>query len=230
MPTPAPLFALLSGAALLLGGAPPDAGPAAGARTPLTAPRPATPAERTAAAVAEVRRLGGAAMRTDEGFAGRWPARWSVTLDDRWTGGAAGLRHLRAIAGLRQVHITDNCPIPAAARTALLAGDYGEFSIERRSKAFLGVTFHANGAGGCQIVGVTPGSPAARAGLMRGDVIVQFGDAPIATAVDLLDAIRTHGTVGEATAVTFDRPNRKRRTLPVTLSRWPDRPRGDAKE
>ena len=224
MPAPAPLFALLSGAALLLGGAPPDAG--AGDRAPLIAPRPATKAERTAAAVAEVRRLGGAAMRTDEGFAGRWPARWAVTLDDRWTGGVEGLRHLRAIAGLQSVHLTDDCPLPEAARAALLAGEYGKFSVERRSKAFLGVMFQVDGAGGCQLDRVLPGGPAARAGLRPGDVIVQFGDAPIATPADLLDAIRTHGTVGEATAVTIDRPGPGRTVLSVTLSRWPDRPRG----
>ena len=231
MLTPAPLSALL-GAALLPGPfAPPDAGPDAAGRAPLTAPRPATSAERTAAAVAAVRRLGATAMNPDvfPGPAGREPALWAVTLDDRWTGGAGGLRHLRAIAGLSTVHLTDDCPLPAAAHGRLIAGEYGDFSVERRSKAFFGVQFSPGGAGGCRLEGVVPGGPAARAGLRRGDVVVQFGDAPIDTASDLLDAIRRHGTVGEAVPVTVFGPRRRRRVvLSVTPDRWPDLPRNDA--
>ncbi|MFH5804500.1 PDZ domain-containing protein [Alienimonas sp. DA493] len=192
------------------------------------------PTSITPLAIAEVRRHGAAVMRTEQFNRGFGPAlgggnraTWAITLDDRWTGGEEGLQHLRAIAGLAQVHLTDDCPIPEAARAGLIAGKYGDFSVERRGKAFLGVSFTTGGAGGCQIDRVTAGGPAARAGLRPGDVIVQFGDTPINTPAALLDAIREEGTVGEATPVTVVRPGGGEAVIPVTLARWPDRPLED---
>ena len=192
------------------------------------------PTTVTPLAIAEVRRQGAAVMRTDllnRGFGpafggGNRPA-WSITLDDRWTGGEAGLRYLRLIDNLRQVHLTDDCPIPENARRGLIAREYGTFAVERRGKAFLGVSFSTGGAGGCQIESVTAGGPASRAGLRPGDVIVRFGETPINTPAALLDAIREEGTVDEATPVTVLRPGRPRAVIPVTLSRWPDRPLTD---
>ena len=185
------------------------------------------PQALTKIAVAEVRRLGGVAMRNDPlgrrfgpGIGGQSRYNWAIILDDRWTGDADGLRHLRSIARLTQVYLTDDCPLPDGARAGLHAGRYGLFSVERRGKAFLGVSFNAGGAGGCQIDRATPGGPAARAGLRPGDVIVKFGETPILTPAALLDAIREEGEVGEATPVTILRPGRGEMTLPVTLTRW----------
>ncbi|QDT14320.1 PDZ domain-containing protein [Alienimonas californiensis] len=194
------------------------------------------PTSVTPLAIAEVRRNGAAVMRTDQfnrgfgpAFGGGNTATWSITLDDRWTGGEEGLQHLRSIAGLNQVHLTDDCPIPEAARAGMVAGKYGDFAVERRGKAFLGVSFPPNGSGGCQVDRVTAGGPASRAGLRPGDLIVQFGDTPINTPAALLDAIREEGEVGEATPVTVLRAGQKT-VIPVTLDRWPDRPLTDPDE
>ena len=183
------------------------------------------PAALTRLALREVRRLGGAVMRTDPfgGAAFGSPAiTYSVTLDDRWAGGERGLRHLRAIRRLTQVHLTDGCPLPDAARAALVAGAYGTFSVERRGRAFLGVSFSPTGGGGCRIDRATPGGPAALAGLRGGDLIVRFGETPIENPAALLDAIRETGELGEATPVTILRADVPL-TVPVTLARWPDR-------
>ena len=185
------------------------------------------PGALTKVAVAEVRRLGGVAMMNDPlgrgfgpGIGGRARYNWAITLDDRWAGGEEGLKHLRSIARLKQVYLTDDCPLPESARAGLHAGRYGLFSVERRGTAFLGVSFNAGGAGGCQIDRTTPGGPAARAGLRPGDVIVKFGETPILTPAALLDAIREEGEVGEAMPVTVLRPGRGELALPVTLTRW----------
>ncbi|NNJ27234.1 PDZ domain-containing protein [Alienimonas chondri] len=193
------------------------------------------PTTLTTVAIAEIRRHGAAVARTDlfnprfgPAFGGRVQPQWSIALDDRWTGGEAGLRHLRSIANLSQVHLTDDCPIPENARADLLAKKYGNFEVERRGKAFLGVSFGTAGAGGCRVDRVTAGGPAALAGLQPGDVIVQFGETPINTPTALLDAIREEGVVGEASDVTLLRFGEKDAiVVPVTLARWPDRPLTD---
>ena len=45
-----------------------------------------------------------------------------------------------------------------------------------------------------------PGSPAAKAGLKAGDVLVQFGDRPIKNLYDFTDALR-RSKVGDAVEV-----------------------------
>ena len=181
------------------------------------------PTAVTARAVGEVRRLGGAVMRPKRpgGFGG--DGGYSVTLDDRWAGGGDGLKHLRVIAGLTQVHLTDAAPLPPDARAGLLAGRYGNFSVERRGAAFLGVHYDPGlgAAGGCRIGGVTDGGPAALAGLRKGDRIVAFGDVEISTFAGLLNAIRETGEVGELTLVTVIRGGEPL-TVGVRLSRWRD--------
>jgi putative serine protease PepD len=57
---------------------------------------------------------------------------------------------------------------------------------------------------GAVVQGVTEGSPAERAGLLRGDIIVRIGDAPVAGFGDVFTAVRSHD-VGEAVAVVVVR-------------------------
>ena len=184
------------------------------------------PTAATTAAVAALRADGAAVMRhTIPGVIGQ--ATYSVTLDDRWAGGAAGLTALRDVARLGRVHVTDDA-LPEAARAALDAGEYGRFAVERRGKAFLGIQFDATVGDGCIIDNVTAGGPADRAGLRGGDEIVAFGGRDIAGPGSLLDAIREVGKLGEPTELKvrrFDLETRSRgpaETVRVTLSRWPD--------
>jgi putative serine protease PepD len=56
---------------------------------------------------------------------------------------------------------------------------------ERIERPFLGVTSSPNPLGGAEIQGVTPGGPAAGAGLHAGDVITRVNGAPISDPDDL---------------------------------------------
>ena len=141
-----------------------------------------------------------------------------VTLDDRWAGGDAGLHHLRRIDGLTNVYLTDRVPLSDGARADLQAGRYGPVQIELRGRAWLGVTFSSLGTG-CEIGGVEPGGPAAKAGLHRGDLIVGFDGRAIRSSSDLTEAIRTGVEVGEPVDVVVRR-GLGTATLPVRLERW----------
>jgi len=63
---------------------------------------------------------------------------------------------------------------------------------------------------------VRPGSPAAAAGLQEGDVVTRFDGAPVASATDLVSAVRKH-RVGDKVAVDLSRDG-KQRTVSVTLA------------
>ncbi len=60
---------------------------------------------------------------------------------------------------------------------------------------------------GVRFSDVRPGSPAAKAGLKAGDVLVQFGDKPILNLYDFTDALR-RSKVGEIVEVTVLRDGR----------------------
>ena len=68
---------------------------------------------------------------------------------------------------------------------------------------------------GVRVASVTDGSPAAKAGLQAGDVIVELAGQPVADLKGYAAALRAHQP-GEAVAVTFLR-GEERRTVTVTL-------------
>ena len=57
---------------------------------------------------------------------------------------------------------------------------------------------------GVRFSDVKPGSPAAKAGLKAGDILVQFGDKPIKNLYDFTDALR-RCKVGDVVEVTVVR-------------------------
>ena len=90
--------------------------------------------------------------------------------------------------------------------------------------AVLGAQVNAGwGGNGAQITGgkagVSPGGPAAVAGLQPGDVIVRFGGQPIGNANALLDAVRS-ATPGERVSVAFSRSG-QRHTATLRLGSAP---------
>jgi serine protease DegQ len=77
---------------------------------------------------------------------------------------------------------------------------------------------------GALVVDVVAGSPAARAGVKSGDVIVAIGDQQVETVEDMLLALRQHD-VGTAATVRVLREGRER-DLDVTLGAFPSQPSG----
>jgi S1-C subfamily serine protease len=65
---------------------------------------------------------------------------------------------------------------------------------------------------GVKFSDVKPGSPAAKAGLRAGDILVQFGDLPIKNLYDFTDALR-RSKVGDVVEVKVLREGK-----PVTAS------------
>lgn len=76
-----------------------------------------------------------------------------------------------------------------------------------------------NGSPGGLIASVQPGTPAARAGLRTGEVIVAFGGTPIDNPGDLIDALAA-AHPGQRIKLTVRRAS-KRLTLSVTLGKQP---------
>ena len=72
---------------------------------------------------------------------------------------------------------------------------------------------------GALVVQVEPGSPAAEAGVKQGDIIVQIGERPVDTEVDLFAYLRSRRP-GEQVDLVVDRDG-KELTLTVTLGERP---------
>ena len=68
---------------------------------------------------------------------------------------------------------------------------------------------------GVRFSDVRPGSPAAKAGLKAGDILVQFGDKPIHNLYDFTDALR-RSKVGQTVEVKVLRDGQPL-TVSVTL-------------
>jgi S1-C subfamily serine protease len=71
---------------------------------------------------------------------------------------------------------------------------------------------------GVRITGTVPGSPAEKAGLQAGDVIVKLGDKPIASMRDFSDALKAF-VPGEKVAVTYQRDGQTKTTETTLVAR-----------
>ena len=92
-------------------------------------------------------------------------------------------------------------------------------SVSGTSRGFLGVSITNAPNGGAQIASVSPGSPAASAGLKAGDVITQVNGQGVATAADAADAIGSMSPGTKAT-ITYQRGS-STNTVTVTLATTP---------
>lgn len=71
---------------------------------------------------------------------------------------------------------------------------------------------------GAEIRSTSPGSPAEKAGLKEGDIVVRVDDRVVDSGVGLIAAIRSHRVGDEVTLTVLDGPNGKERTVTLTLS------------
>jgi S1-C subfamily serine protease len=92
---------------------------------------------------------------------------------------------------------------------------------QRVTHAYLGVaTAAADNARGALVEDVTPGTPAAAAGLRTGDIIVAFGSTKIANANDLIESLAA-AQPGQKTTLVAIRGSDKLTTT-VTLGTQPE--------
>jgi putative serine protease PepD len=91
--------------------------------------------------------------------------------------------------------------------------------VPASSQGFLGVNIQNAPSGGAQVVAVTPGSPAAGAGLRVGDVITAVNGQAVATSAEAADAVSSNPPGSKAT-IRFQRGG-STRTATVTLANRP---------
>jgi len=129
---------------------------------------------------------------------------------------------------LRALDSEDHDPRPA--RAAHDALETGLFEIKRSlpalergeepERAFLGVRSETAPEGGALVIAVVPAAPAARAGLRRGDRIVEAADQPVRDPDDV-SALVNARRPGDEVRVVVERDG-ERRTLTVTLGDQPE--------
>jgi putative serine protease PepD len=91
-------------------------------------------------------------------------------------------------------------------------------SSGKAEHAYLGVSLNPTGTT-AQVAGVRPGTPAAKAGLQKGDVITSFAGTPVSTSDALASAISAHKP-GDSVSVTYERDGQSH-TITLTLANRP---------
>ncbi|MFL5755687.1 MAG: S1C family serine protease [Chloroflexota bacterium] len=89
-------------------------------------------------------------------------------------------------------------------------------------RAYLGIRVGDTGGQGVYVGEVTPGGPAARAGIHSGDVIVSVAGKPTPTT-DVLSTVLATLKPGKTVRVVVRHQNGKKATLQVTLGTYPGR-------
>lgn len=77
-----------------------------------------------------------------------------------------------------------------AARVSFI--DIEQTPVPPEERAALGVTLGRSMAGGVEIAGVMPNSPAAEAGLRPGDLVFAMDDVPVRTSREVINAVAGH--------------------------------------
>jgi len=105
-------------------------------------------------------------------------------------------------------------PIDVASKNLMSLRDYGEV----RGRAYIGITISNAGgsAGGALVNSVVDGSPAQKAGMVQGDVIVWLGDYQVRSTTELLSAKNKYSP-GDTVEIGITRSG-KSVTLTLTFS------------
>lgn len=153
-------------------------------------------------ALAEIKKLGGTVEESR--FAGRLRIAgadetryFMVILGRSWRGGDDGLKYLRRVSGLSTLYLlqeqaTGKIVTPGVTQDGIdeLRRALPALHVEPRGTAFLGVKAMVN-VTICRIDEVPAGTPADRAKLQPGDVVIGFDDKPINSFQDLVKLIGT---------------------------------------
>ena len=79
--------------------------------------------------------------------------------------------------------------VPVAALREFLRGAPSRAPLPAAWLGFRGVAGHSGSVGGVNVIAIEPGSPAAQAGLVSGDLVVAVNDEPVTTPEELSDLI-----------------------------------------
>ena len=153
-------------------------------------------------AIAQIKQLGGSAEELN--FAGRLRVVgpedtkfYMVILGRNWRGGEEGLKYLRRVAGLRTLYLLQDQTSGKIVTPGITQDSIDELhraipglAIDFRGPAFLGVKAMATNTL-CRIDEVPPDTPAARAKLLPGDLVLQFDGQPVSSFQDLVKRIGT---------------------------------------
>lgn len=109
-----------------------------------------------------------------------------LLLDENWVGGDAELKQVARLfpGDTLLVHVADSAPVSTEALEELQQWR-NNLLIRRENEACLGIVVNIRDDMGVEISDVTRNSPAERAGLKSGDVIVRFEREPVVSLKDL---------------------------------------------
>lgn len=182
-------------------------------------------------AINQIRRLGGSVrfnesigIVDDNGMIR--PQIMYVVIGTAWTGGEEGLRHIRRARPSSGVYFIQGTKLPegAAERFEVDAG----IPTQVRGPSYLGVRsapLLLQGVEGCLVDSAEQGTPAAKAGIRQGDLIVEFNGKKIATFEQLVEEIgRTRpGQVVDAVVRRSELPGQGQTAqvaLKITMEEW----------
>lgn len=152
-------------------------------------------------ALAQIKLLGGtiksAESVTPQQFAQNDSDRFFIVLGLNWQGGEEGLKHIRRLPSLSTLYViqhpkTKKILTPNVSLEAIteLKKVMPQLAIVPRGPAYLGVSPQERfGKNGCVIGVVPPGTPAAKAKLVPGDVITSIEGKPVSDFDGLIDLI-----------------------------------------
>ncbi|MDQ3329733.1 MAG: PDZ domain-containing protein [Planctomycetota bacterium] len=114
-----------------------------------------------------------------------------VLLDKKWDGGEDGLRHVRRVRP-QVLYIIGNVQLPEGAAERFTAAS--NIKVERRGTAYLGIRNSSlvplQGIGGVHVEVVEPETPAAKGGILPGDVITEFAGGEVRAFPELVEQIQ----------------------------------------
>ncbi len=151
-------------------------------------------------ALAQIEKLGGRIERSNQSrvrVLGPEDAEpLTVILGRDWRGGEEGLKYVRRLANpqlnvlyLLHNRVTDKILTPGISNDAVdeIRKTLPQLHLEYRGPAFLGIKTQPSTI--CRIDELSPDSPAEKAKLMPGDVIINFNGQPVRTFKDLIERI-----------------------------------------
>jgi hypothetical protein len=139
----------------------------------------------------------------------------TVILSGDWKGGDEGLKYVKRIEDLQTLIIVEGANVTEKALNDLQSAA-PDLRIDRRGLAFLGVSME--GRSDCRISSVKDGSAAHKAGLLPGDMVLQFGEVAVKNPDDVISKIKTLKP-GDKIKVLVER-NARTLTLDVVVGSW----------